>query len=433
MIIFDKNFNMLKYTFIICAFVLNSFLGTAKTDFHRILFDGNASQSVIISWHQESGQFLKLYYDTQDHGTEKEKYQFQASLSDTAMCKGLSNHFVRLNPLKPNTKYYFVIEDSEGLSRRFWFKTVHDDPRKPLSIIAGGDSRSGRAVRQKGNLMVSKLKPDVVVFGGDFTGGDTKKQWRNFFEDWNLTIAKDGRIFPMIIARGNHEHTNSQMIKFFMIPHEKVYYNVQLGGNLLNIMTLNTEIQKGLKQMSFVKKSLKEYENHVWNIIQYHKPCRPHVEWKKEGFGQRRWIKKFQKYNNIKLVIECDAHTCKTTYPIVTARFCKDCEKGFKRDDANGIVYVGEGSWGAPLREANDKKVWTRDAEAVNQFNWVFVYPDRLEVRKVLYENAAEVEENGNDTSINIPKNVKFWDPPNGSKEIIIKKINVEDRSMGIR
>ena len=69
------------------------------------------------------------------------------------------------------------------------------------------------------------------------------------------------------------------------------------------------------------------------------------------------------------------------------------CKNVFERNDQIGITYVGEGCWGAPLRKADDFKPWTRDAEAVNQFNWIFVSKEKIEVRTVLYENADEVEE----------------------------------------
>ena len=37
--------------------------------------------------------------------------------------RGMNNHFVRLSSLEPDTAYYFVIEDSEGVSERYWVRT----------------------------------------------------------------------------------------------------------------------------------------------------------------------------------------------------------------------------------------------------------------------------------------------------------------------
>ena len=89
--------------------------------------------------------------------------------------------------------------------------------------------------------------------------------------------------------------------------------------------------------------------------------------------------------------------------------------KVFARDDVNGIVYAGEGCWGAPIRAANDTKSWTRDAESVNQINWIFVEKDKMEVRKILYENVEEVKELNENDRFSMPENIQLWTPSNGS------------------
>jgi hypothetical protein len=134
----------------------------------------------------------------------------------------------------------------------------------------------------------------------------------------------------------------------------------------------------------------------------------------------RNFVPLFEKYPNLKLCLENDSHTCKTTWPIVSDNG-PGSEEGFKRDDAKGIVYVGEGCWGAPLRAADDLKCWTRDAEAINQFNWIFVSKDKIEVRTVKYENAAVVGQLTEETRFTMPDNIDLWNPSNGVVVIIGK------------
>ena len=74
----------------------------------------------------------------------------------------MNNRFARLADLIPDKAYYFVINDSENTSNRFWFKTSPADLSR-LSIIAGGDSRTNPAPRQRANLLVSKLKPHAIL------------------------------------------------------------------------------------------------------------------------------------------------------------------------------------------------------------------------------------------------------------------------------
>ena len=309
----------------------------------------------------------------------------------------------------------FEIVDSEGTSQRYYFSCVSNSPNTRLSFIAGGDSRSNRITRQKANLLVSKLKAHAVLFNGDFTAIDTPKQWEQWFEDWELSIAKDGRITPMVVTRGNHELSNKVMVDLFDVPHKRVYYATEFGGNLLNIISLNSEILKIGRQKLFLRSTLKKHKNFHWQIPQYHRPIRPHVSFKREIETQyRNFVPLFEKYKNVRLCLENDSHTCKVTWPIVSSNG-ENASEGFERNDQIGITYVGEGCWGAPLRKADDFKPWTRDAEAINQFNWIFVSKEKIEVRTVLYENADEVEELSEETRFTIPKKLNLWSPKNGS------------------
>ena len=85
------------------------------------------------------------------------------------------------------------------------------------------------------------------------------------------------------------------------------------------------------------------------------------------------------------------------------------------KQDKNGIVYAGEGCWGAPLRAADDQKPWTRDAGAVNQFNWIFVSSEKIELRTVLYENEDKIIELTYENRFTIPSGIEFFGPKNGT------------------
>ena len=201
----------------------------------------------------------------------------------------------------------------------------------------------------------------------------------------------------------------------FDIPHKKVFYNTVFGGNLLNLVSLNSEIQKVGPQKIFLRNILAEHASFQWQIIQYHRPVRAHVASKKEMQTQyKNFVPLFEKHKNVRLCLENDSHTWKVTWPIVSSKEA-DADEGFKRDDAKGIIYAGEGTWGAPLRAADDKKSWTRDAEAINQFNWIFVSKEKIELRTVKYENEAEVESLTEKNRFQMPKNIELYGPVNGT------------------
>ncbi len=394
---------------------------SALTDKYRIMWREDPATSMVIAWNQVSGHSPRLYYDTEDHGQNYEAYATVTLPSRVVQAKGMNNHFVRLNGLKPHTTYYFLIVDSEGMSRRFFFTTAPDSPVR-VAIVAGGDSRNNREARRDANLLVAKLRPLCVMFGGDMTASDVASEWKNWFDDWQLTIAEDGRMTPVLVTRGNHEASNKSLVDLFDIPSEEAYYALSIGGNLLRIYTLNSLIAVGGKQKQWLENDLKLHRDVIWKIAQYHFATRPHTARKKERNEQFvHWSSLFYQYG-VQLVVESDAHDVKTTWPIRPA-LGPDSHQGFVRDDLNGTVYVGEGCWGAPLRPADDLKPWTRAAGSFNQFKWLWIGPDEIEIRTVRVNGASGVASVPRDNPFQIPRGLTLWNPPTGDVVVINRQI----------
>lgn len=399
--------------------LLFSIQSQASNDKYRLSLRGNPATSIVIGWNQTSGSSPRVYYGTTDYGTVYSNYTNSQAPDRVVLYKGMNNNFVRLTGLQPNTAYYFVVRDSQGTSERFWFKTAPSDNSR-LSFIAGGDSRNNRTPRQNANKLVAKLKPHAVLFGGDMTDRDSNSQWQNWFKDWQLTIASDGRMFPIIAARGNHEDSNNSIYHLFDVPSSSVYYAITFGNNLVRTYTLNTEISISGNQTSWLQNDLIANTDVTWKIAQYHKPMRPHVSFKSEGNSQyNNWAPLFYDYN-VSLVVECDAHTVKTTWPVRPSTG-SGSDEGFVRDNENGTVYVGEGCWGAPLRSNDDNKNWTRNSGRFNQFKWIFVDQEKIETRTIRVDNASQVGQVSNNNVFQIPSNLDIWSPSNGSVVTINK------------
>ncbi|KAA1247028.1 fibronectin type III domain-containing protein [Aquimarina sp. RZ0] len=391
----------------------------ASNDKYRLTLRGNPATSIVVGWDQTSGSSPKVYYGTTDYGTNYDDYPNVKSPDRTVSYKGMENTFARLTGLRPDTAYYFVIRDSRGTSERFWFKTAPADNSR-LSFIAGGDSRNNRTPRRNANTLVSKLKPHAVLFGGDMTDRDSSSQWQTWFNDWQLTIASDGRMFPIIAARGNHEDSNRSIYNLFDTPSSNIYYAITFGNNLIRTYTLNTETSISGNQTTWLKNDLNANSDVVWKMAQYHKPMRPHVRSKDEGNSQyNNWARLFYD-KGVRLVVECDAHTVKTTWPLRPSSSSGN-DEGFKRDDEDGTVYVGEGCWGAPLRTNNDRKDWTRNSSKFNQFKWIFVDENKIETRTIKVDNASQVGQVSNNNVFRIPSNLDIWNPSNGSVVTINK------------
>ncbi len=394
----------------------------ANTNRYRLTLGNDPSTTITIGWNQVSGSSPIVYYDTTDHGTNYASYSFSRTVDRSVFSKGMSNQFVRLTGLTPNTSYYFVIKDSESTSQRFWFKTAPADNSK-LFFIAGGDSRNNRTPRQRANLLVSKLKPHAVLFGGDMTDDDTNTEWQQWFDDWQLTIASDGRMFPIIAARGNHEDDANVVYNLFDTPNANSYYAITWGINLIRTYTLNTEISVLGDQLVWLNNDLASSSNLKWKMAQYHKPMRPHTFSKSEGdYVYNAWAQSFYD-NQVRLVVECDSHMSKTTWPIKPSSETGN-DEGFVIDQVNGTVYTGEGTWGAPLRSNDDDKGWTRNSGTFNQFKLIFVEEDKIELRTVNVDNADSVAEGSNTDPFQLPANLDIFSPSNGGVVTIANEVD---------
>jgi acid phosphatase type 7 len=385
----------------------------------RLMWNNDASTTATIGWSSDADPSPDqiVYYDTVDFGEDISKYRQFHKPDAKNSSYGMFQSFARLKGLEPNTKYYFVIASSIAKSKRYWFETTSQRPQDRISLIAGGDSRNNRDPRRNANLLVSKLRAHAVLFGGDMTATGTIDQWREWLEDWQLTISADGRMTPVIITRGNHEVSNSILVNLFDTNAE-VYYGVNIGGTLLRVYTLNSESSIAGEQTTWLEKDLKSNGDKIWKIAQYHRPIRPHVKGKVEGINQYKyWAPLFYMYG-MNLVSEADAHTVKSTWPLKPS-LEKGNDSGFVRDDKRGTVFIGEGCWGAPLRTNDDDKSWTRNSGKFNHFNWIFLDHHQMIIRTVIVDNAPEVSSLTNETRFEIPGGIQIWTPSNGDQIVL--------------
>jgi len=398
-----------------------NFPSEVAPDYIRVMYQNDPATSFIIGWNRFES--IKeddiVYYDTVDHGINTGAYAYKKSPDYYSSYIGFESAFVELKNLEPNTRYYFVIQNTFGITQRYYVDTLSDDPRDRVSIISGGDSRNNRIPRQNANKLVSKLKPHFVFFGGDMTNLGTTMEWRGWFEDWQLTIASDGRVTPIVPARGNHEYGNDILKVLFWLPRWN-YYSFNVADNLVHVVTLNSEMAAGGTQLNWLKDDLAQNRDARWTIVQYHKPMRPHVKSKSEGTDEyRSWAQLFYD-EDVDIVFESDSHTVKSTWPIRPS-FAEGSYEGFIRDDETGTVYVGEGCWGAPIRSSNDVKPWTKESGKFNQFKWSFFDQDKVEVRTVKVDNADSVEDLSLENRFEMPIGIDLWETDYGNVMEIVE------------
>jgi len=395
-------------------------LPDSNTEHYRLIWDNDPSSTATVAWKQISGANGTVYYGTEDFGRAYTNYPSQKTVDSTGAYRDgeINTCFARLSGLQPDTAYYFVIKDEAGVSPRYWFLTAPDSPA-PFTFIAGGDSRSNHTPRRKANQMVAKLRPLFVSFTGDMIESDNAISWNIWFEHWQETISSDGRMYPLIPHRGNHESGgNNNFFALFDTTAEN-YYAFSVGGSLLRFYVLNSETIEGDAQADWLGNDLMtNATSHTHLAAGYHKPMRPHNSEKLDGIEEyNAWAQLFYDHS-MDLVFEADSHTVKRTWPIKPFTGIGS-DKDFIRDDANGTVYSGEGCWGAPLRAADDAKSWTRAVGMFNSFDWVHVYPSYMELFTVKVDNANDVGSLREGDVFSLPSDIDLWVATNGTRIII--------------
>ncbi|MFT5337157.1 MAG: hypothetical protein ACI9YL_001159 [Luteibaculaceae bacterium] len=452
----------MKNRIIVVLFVALGTLSFGQPKHFRAMYKSNPESSVVIGFSADLVDGVDqreyfLYYSENDHGTNVAGYMADnpamAVSREVLSFKSQNHYFFRLENLKPKTRYNLVLVYSDPsapilgqmVSKRYWVKTMSDNPSDPISIISGGDSRQDLehpdqtaesiTIRQEANRIVAKLRPDFVAFGGDYTFAGTPTEWRDWLQDWELTITEDGKLTPIVAAAGNHEYfpfggaqSGSAILEnIFDVPHPDVYYGITFGGNLLRLYTLNTEVAISGDQSGWLREDLVETGTQVyWKMAQYHKPIRPHEAGKSDlNSAYAEWAQAFFD-NQVRLVFESDAHVVKTTYPVKPTEADDEeivdgfpADMNFVRTQDRGIVFVGEGTWAA-LRDGNDSKAWTQSMGGFNQVKWVWVNQDSIELRTVITYDADNPNYINSISNLNennrfvVPNNIQLWNPPAG-------------------
>ena len=418
----------------------------AGTQYYRLSYRDDPATTIVVGW-CDSGisTNAQVFYGTADCGTNYLNYPLSHGI-DHAVDNyyGLNHRFARLSQLLPNTVYYFVVRDDQGISERMCFKTLPDNANSPITFIAGGDSRTAkpkefadsllcRPWRQDANRLVSKISPDFITFSGDYVLlGTYIPFWNDWFTDWQLTITPEGRLFPLVPTLGNHE-LNTDLVNLFDIPDSNSYYSLSIAGKLLRIYTLNTDLgfnsanytsSCDSTQRNWLENDLQLHTGNsnepYWKFVQYHCPFAAHAQYAVNTAMIDCWASLFETYK-INLIAESHSHIIKVTWPIVTSS-AAGSDHGFIRNDTTGIVYIGEGSWGAPLRDLftyyspDAAFKWTRNQEKMPGFQYICVSKEKIEVRVIKIENVINVGQVGiNDPPCSLPANIVVWNPSNGS------------------
>ena len=258
-----------------------------------------------------------------------------------------------LTNLTPGTEYEFTIGTASPTYR---FRTMPSKATNAFHFVSGGDCGVNSHVIAN-NRIAAAQDPMFALIGGDlgYDNGLSGNTALMFIRNYAQTmIDSKGRLIPLVTCLGNHEVKGGfgKTLKdaTFFTPlfgglYSETSYATLDFGDYLSLVLLDSGHCAKIpgEQTAWLNGVLRDRNERTHLIPVNHVPCYPSFresEGQKDKLGtgeeQRKyWVPLFEKHG-VDIVLEHHDHTFKRTRPLT----------GGNIDEATGIVYLGDGSWG---------------------------------------------------------------------------------------
>jgi acid phosphatase type 7 len=363
-------------------------------------WQNDPTSTMTIDWHQTAaGPAAQLF--VRREGTGDEAWTAIAA-SESPFPHSTRRIFRAEVPgLQADTRYEFRLAPHPDVHV---FRTMPSTLDRPVRLAVGGDVGQIPSVMERTGREAARYDPDVVVFGGDLAYADglpeNVDRWYEFFDVLTRSlVTDDGRRIPVLAAIGNHEvvdgyfrwHSDYEdtdawresvapyYFALFAFPGHPGY-GVLDFGDYLSLVLLDSEHVNPTDgaQAVWLENTLAARAHVPFVFPVYHVPAFPSTRSGTEYETAQvllNWLPAFDRHG-ILLAFEHHDHAYKRTHPI----------RDGKMDD-RGTVYVGDGAWGAHLREIGqyqDVPPWYIDrAISRYHFNLVTLQPGRVRVTSI--------------------------------------------------
>jgi hypothetical protein len=251
-----------------------------------------------------------------------------------------------LTSLTPGSDYHFRIGQQSPTYR---FRTMPARAADSIHFVSGGDSGvNHHAVAN--NIQAARQDPLFAVLGGDlgYDNGTSAEVSLAFLRNYSRhMVGRDGRLIPLLACIGNHEVDGGygqprSKAPFFYALFDGLYPEKGFAtldfGDYLSLVLLDTGHTSpiGGEQADWLEKTLRARADHPHVFVVNHVPAYPSFR-PMHGTGadnRKHWVPLFEKYR-VPVVLEHHDHTFKRTHPLLAGA-----------SHANGVLYLGDGSWG---------------------------------------------------------------------------------------
>lgn len=310
---------------------------------------GDPTSTMTIQWHTQATEYGDtIWIETLDGNWEE-------IAGEHTTLDSILIHKVNLDFLDPGTEYRFRIGADPKIYR---FRTAPANLDEGLRFIIGGDVYASTKLFRRMSQTVLENDPHFVVLGGDIAyaikiypfRSSAIRKWLSFLQDWkDYMIAKDGTIIPFLLVPGNHDITPDNYDLFFTLfafPEKQLYRTIDFGS-YLTLFLLDTGHFQPIegRQTLWLEKALAARSDTPYRFAIYHEAAYPSY-YPYHGLIPKKirthWVPLFEKYRLL-AAFENHNHAFKRTFPMKAGQI-----------DPSGIVYLGDGGWGAPPRTTND-------------------------------------------------------------------------------
>jgi hypothetical protein len=326
--------------------------------------------TMTVQWHtRESDPLSKVAYrkvGEREWGVKEGVYA-KLQVADRLV------HTVELDELEPDAEYQFYLVGRKGEHR---FRTLPEFLTRPVKFVVGGDAYVDLSTLRRMNQQIAARSPDFVVVGGDiaytigrkvaFKGeGWELDRWRTFLKEWrSQMVTPEGLLIPILVVVGNHDIKATALnqreehflfYELFAMEEKGRSYRIFDAGNYLSLFLLDSGHSYTIsgQQTQWLRETLSARENTPYKMAVYHIAGYPSVY---PYLGsvpteiRAQWAPLFERYH-LNVAFEHHNHAYKRSHPIKADRI-----------DPEGVVYMGDGSWGAAPRKP--KKLWYLDCVA---------------------------------------------------------------------
>lgn len=259
----------------------------------------------------------------------------------------------KVSGLSPGREYEYVLRAEGRQVRKGWFRTAPARLNRSLKFVTGGDMDLSGAIPI--SKVAGKQDPLFALVGGDlaYANGESAYNWYVWLDDWyEFLVSPDGRSIPIIAGIGNHEMKGLRIRKqdapyyfsLFDLPNGESNFTVDFG-NYMSIVLLDSNHAQRVKSQNLwlnLQLSTRDKVPHLFAM--YHRPAWGTGVKRNIGDIQDDWSPLFEKYG-VDCVFENDHHVYKRS---------KKLKDGLP-NEAEGVLYIGDGAWGRGTRPITDR------------------------------------------------------------------------------